>query len=494
VEAAAIPWRLLGEVLLARGLISGPELEQALAQQAETGKRLGDILVADGMISSPDLTDALMEQLGQELVKEAGFGSGLWTQIRKRHPRADAAAPRALREEEPRTLNSQSAQSDTSELAVIRDREPSTESLADTAELDRQADDVPDPDRDLEELKLELELEAHRSDRDSGNGAHEPSADEPDRTPPDADGSARSEAQLTSLQADIQDLEQERARLQGITADLEIRVTETERRLAAARAQLEAREVSLHDQQATLAQLQSEQAERELAVEQLRARAGDADRLEAELIERDRRAGELETLHEQMLERCHFAETDLDESRAQTEQTERELAAARAALQTRETSLEEQRATLEQARDQYRLERAAHADTRDRLSEALGVMSTSASKLQHVEARLEAAEGELAEIRARRGEPAPEIRAQLEDAVAFLLFARNEYEQMDARLASTETSLAREKAEHANTRRCLKQLSDVLRKFSAPEVSDEDSCGQGHDGATLVPHEADSRL
>src|SRR5438128_7603540 len=87
VEAAQVPWRPLGELFVKRGLISEAELETALAEQAATGKRLGEILVDRGLVSGPDLTSALMDQLGVEISKEEGFGSGLWAEIKRRHKR-----------------------------------------------------------------------------------------------------------------------------------------------------------------------------------------------------------------------------------------------------------------------------------------------------------------------------------------------------------------------------------------------------------------------
>ncbi len=98
VEAAQIPWRPLGELFVSRGLISESELETALAEQAATGKRLGEILVERGLVSGPDLTSALMDQLGVEISKEEGFGSGLWAEIKRRHKRV---RPDESEEEEP---------------------------------------------------------------------------------------------------------------------------------------------------------------------------------------------------------------------------------------------------------------------------------------------------------------------------------------------------------------------------------------------------------
>jgi hypothetical protein len=82
-----MPWRPLGQLLVERGLITEVELEEALAEHASSGKRLGEVLVKRGLVSGPDLTQTLMEQLGVELKKEEGFGSGLWAAIKERHPR-----------------------------------------------------------------------------------------------------------------------------------------------------------------------------------------------------------------------------------------------------------------------------------------------------------------------------------------------------------------------------------------------------------------------
>jgi hypothetical protein len=104
MEAAHITWRPLGQLFVERGLITQDELEEALVEQEETRKRLGAILVSRGLVSGPELTSVLVDQLGMELTKESGFGSGLWDEIRRRHPRNkhDGAAP-AQNDAEPET-------------------------------------------------------------------------------------------------------------------------------------------------------------------------------------------------------------------------------------------------------------------------------------------------------------------------------------------------------------------------------------------------------
>jgi hypothetical protein len=92
MEAAQIPWRRIGELLVGNGLITEQELEEALAEQASTNERLGEILVARRLVSSLDLTNVLMDQLGRELMDEEGSGSlGELRQLPSKRGRAAAS-------------------------------------------------------------------------------------------------------------------------------------------------------------------------------------------------------------------------------------------------------------------------------------------------------------------------------------------------------------------------------------------------------------------
>ena len=90
MEAAHIPWRPLGRLLVEQGLITEDELERALVEQASTGRPLGETLVELGFVSGPALSRALAAQYGLELTTEAGFGTGLRGEIERRHPRGRA--------------------------------------------------------------------------------------------------------------------------------------------------------------------------------------------------------------------------------------------------------------------------------------------------------------------------------------------------------------------------------------------------------------------
>lgn len=66
------PWRLLGQLLVERGLLGPGELEEALAEQRQSGRRLGEILVARKLISGAELICVLAAQYGVELKLEPG--------------------------------------------------------------------------------------------------------------------------------------------------------------------------------------------------------------------------------------------------------------------------------------------------------------------------------------------------------------------------------------------------------------------------------------
>lgn len=53
----------IGDLLLARGLVTTDDLRAALEEQRVTGRRLGDILVSSGKITGQDLVDVLSERL-----------------------------------------------------------------------------------------------------------------------------------------------------------------------------------------------------------------------------------------------------------------------------------------------------------------------------------------------------------------------------------------------------------------------------------------------
>jgi hypothetical protein len=67
-------WRPLGKLLVEREFLTKAQLEEALAEQRESGGRrlLGEILVASGFLSGVSLARALAEQQGLELESNEG--------------------------------------------------------------------------------------------------------------------------------------------------------------------------------------------------------------------------------------------------------------------------------------------------------------------------------------------------------------------------------------------------------------------------------------
>jgi hypothetical protein len=57
------PPLLLGELLVAQGLLTPEQLRWALAEQAESGRLLGEVVVQHDLISMVALVNALVEQL-----------------------------------------------------------------------------------------------------------------------------------------------------------------------------------------------------------------------------------------------------------------------------------------------------------------------------------------------------------------------------------------------------------------------------------------------
>ena len=78
-EPAAPPAapRRLGELLVEKGLLTGVELDEALAEQEDSGRLLGEVVVDLGYVPMITLVNVLTEQLNGELEQQSGFGTGL---------------------------------------------------------------------------------------------------------------------------------------------------------------------------------------------------------------------------------------------------------------------------------------------------------------------------------------------------------------------------------------------------------------------------------
>jgi hypothetical protein len=70
MDRADFPWQPLGRILVDDELLTPEELERALTEQRETGKLLGEILVEHGSMSGASLAQALARQHGVVLERE----------------------------------------------------------------------------------------------------------------------------------------------------------------------------------------------------------------------------------------------------------------------------------------------------------------------------------------------------------------------------------------------------------------------------------------
>src|SRR5512140_1421676 len=68
VQPAPPSRRLIGQILLAQGVVSEDQLRIALLEQARSYQLLGRLLVALGFISEAILREALSESLGQKAI------------------------------------------------------------------------------------------------------------------------------------------------------------------------------------------------------------------------------------------------------------------------------------------------------------------------------------------------------------------------------------------------------------------------------------------
>jgi hypothetical protein len=69
--------RRLGELLVESGLLTGAQLDEALAEQEDSGRMLGEILLDHGWVPMITLVNVLAEQVHGRVELADGFGTGL---------------------------------------------------------------------------------------------------------------------------------------------------------------------------------------------------------------------------------------------------------------------------------------------------------------------------------------------------------------------------------------------------------------------------------
>jgi type IV pilus assembly protein PilB len=109
-------WKQLGELLIARQVVTAPQLSEALLQQSASGKRVGALLVEVGALDEHDLAEVLADQLSLALADLSGDTP---------EPEAVAALPESIA----RSHNAIPMMK-TSETLVIAVADPTQELLA----------------------------------------------------------------------------------------------------------------------------------------------------------------------------------------------------------------------------------------------------------------------------------------------------------------------------------------------------------------------------
>jgi chromosome segregation ATPase len=456
VEAAQIPWRPIGELFVEKGLITSDELEQALAEQAATGLRLGEILVKRNLISSPELTQALMEQLGREVAKEEGFGSGLWSEIRRRNARVESREPESSdlerspfgnglarkldgRAEEVPEDGEHLGEADFEELRLVLD-EPASDSLDAAAQVHGGVDDelnearaeiaaltvtLAERDRNLAQLQVEIDvLAAAPSDGELDAADHQRVVDEIDAL---RDELAAAKAQQNELQATLADRENRLAELQVNLEESARRVTELDSALATER--------EAH------AENRRELEEASSRVEQARQALEESERgIAAATSERDDARAEAERVRESL---GHHGE---------------QVAALHDELSGNAAALDEERHAHEQTRQRV-----------EQLQSDLDDARATAKRLQRESTELAERAGKLEQKLQTARSDKESLEARLADAQSFeheLDLARDHAARQEIaasdlshRLVEIESTLSAEREAHAETRRTLEDAS-----------------------------------
>jgi hypothetical protein len=139
-------WRPIGEVLVAAGAITREELQEALHEQRDSGKRLGEVLIEAGRISWLSLAQAIAEQTTES---ESG---------REQFVDAAAFAPPVTTAEFPSVAEAVGAEDPESKLraveSLLRERQRAFIELVTTTETLRRR--VADLEGNLNDREMEL--------------------------------------------------------------------------------------------------------------------------------------------------------------------------------------------------------------------------------------------------------------------------------------------------------------------------------------------------
>jgi chromosome segregation ATPase len=497
VEAASVPAKLLGELFVERGLITSEELDEALAAQKLNGKRLGEVLVMKGYVSGPALTTMLAEQLGVEMEKQTGYGSGLWSEIKRRHPRGgrnrdtgtSEAGPRV--ESEPRLALIDGLAAEVGVLQPVDGELSTTPELPDLTDeheslrqqmtfagtrLDEERAAHDGTQRMLEEARAEAERLSREADEWRERAAQ---ADDVDANAKAAAELARLEEIAAELRTDIEGRDAQLAESATVRQSLEAQLEEL-------RAGFAAREAELAGNAASKAEMKAELAAATNELDAVRAELAASEESHAnELKTRGAVEAELEGLRQQIT----LAATRLDEERAAHDATQRMLeetrveaqglsreaetsgqlrddvaarvaelaegAKARAAIESEVARLQ---AALSEAREEHSAFETAAAAATEELSEVRAIFASREAEFTESANARRGMEADVAQLRAAL----EEARERYSAAESAMAAANTQLEELQAGFAAREAEVAGHAASKAALEADIAQLRQEL--------------------------------
>ncbi len=471
MEAAHIPWRPLGRLLVEQGLLTDQELEFALAKQQTTGRRLGETIVECGFVSSPELSNALAAQYGIELIPETGFGTGLRAQIQRRHEN-DRGRPMlaSVPDPEDESVAAPALPEESVPELVEADAPPPGERIV-LAQLEEQWAKLAAAEEWLAEREVELAVLAAERDRRRAQAerlvrrarsARLELVAERDRSEQltsltNAVDSEFSEQRAKLAAAEEQLLERERE-LELLNAERERRRAQAVRfvgRLRARDAETELRK----DEQAQLVAAEEQLAERLREVETLTAERERRRAQAVRFVERVRaRDTEIERRDDELRDLARSADGQIDEQRARLDDAEKTLAERERELVALTADRERRRAQAVRFVERVRA-RDAEIERRD--EELKGLAQSADGQVDEQRAKLAAAEEILAERERELVELTADRDRRRAQAVGFVRRMRRRDEELARRTEEVHG---------------LRQAADGLRDQAQRLVDDVRGC------------------
>ena len=435
--------RQLGELLVEKGVLTDAQLQEALAEQQQTGSPLGEILVRLGFSHAPTIGNALAEQHGGPLRTEYGLALGPTSGIGMPLEPTEPALDKNIKDDGLVTDLLRSAGPAGDEDAAIASLTAALDER--TEELDRVRVSLAAVEQRGADLAA-VRAEVGRLERELAEAREERTSDQPSRE--------LHQAELAAATAELSNERQERAELEHQLEQAQVRQAQATDALQALRlaqerqrAELAATKAELidaHQAQALLEQQlerakarsdqtsDTQQTLRELRIAQERQR-GELTAANASLSTTRQERAELELEFEQVRALQAEATDALQALRLAHERQRAELAATKAEL----TDAHQAQALLEQQLERTKARSDQTSDAQQVLHELRLAQERQQGELTATNATLTNVRQERAELE-RQLEHAQAGQARATDALQALRLA---HERQRAELAATKAEL-----------------------------------------------------